>query len=166
MIWGERAVGAHDVPVLWAPRGVALLRRFPCWFLTKGFSVSQESSLSVSRTQVQEPAGTRLQEGPSGLPTRGHELCRPQRAATVRCLVCSPEQVGSQLPPCRSRPPARGHSPRPPLAAWPPCSRALAPCGVGRSALSLLAGRRPSLAGRKLCETTIAAFSWDTTQCW
>lgn len=67
---------------------LALLRRFPCWFLTKGFSVSQEWSLRVSRTQVQEPAGTRLQEGPSGLPTLGTRAVPPPESGycAVPCL--------------------------------------------------------------------------------
>lgn len=96
--------------------------------LTKGFSVSQEWSLRVSGTQVQEPAGTRLQEGPSGdtscAALRERRLCGASSAVQSRGVTAASARVAASCP---------GTLPTPSSCARPPCSRVPAPCGAGHS---------------------------------
>lgn len=76
-------------PVLQAPWGVAtpaLLRKFLAQVVTRGFSERQAWSLHAPPMQMWEPGGIRLQEGPSGFPTVGHNLGRPQGEATMPIL--------------------------------------------------------------------------------
>lgn len=116
-----------------------------------------------------------------GLPTLGTRAVPPQRAATVRCLVCG---RAGRLTAASVRVAASCPGTLPTSSSCGPASVQQSPSSLwGGTELQdsrwALGGERPAsalLAGRKRhwpegnsdprSEMTTAAFSWDTIQCW